>query len=169
MSDFVLRMQADTQRWGPIIKASGFTVLYAPGSPSRRHSPSGPCPPSALVRQIQLWNYRALRRRTASVFLSCAEFFERIERSIDLLTFTGILVNLGKPIHHCDILGTNLVPEVVRLFGELFKPPGVLFLFRLRYLLFELLDIAIKLYFDFIVSDDLDDFLNLLQCWLRGV
>jgi tripartite-type tricarboxylate transporter receptor subunit TctC len=26
MSDFVLRMQADTQRWGPIIKANGFTA-----------------------------------------------------------------------------------------------------------------------------------------------
>jgi tripartite-type tricarboxylate transporter receptor subunit TctC len=26
MSDFVLRMQADTQRWGPIIKTSGFTA-----------------------------------------------------------------------------------------------------------------------------------------------
>jgi hypothetical protein len=43
-------------------------------------------------------------------FLFCAEFFERIERSIDLFTFTGILVNLGKPIHHRDILGT-LVAE----------------------------------------------------------
>ena len=44
-----------------------------------------------------------------------------------------------------------------------------LFLLRLSYLLIELYYIAILLKFRFIAADDLDDFLNLRQCWLRGV
>jgi hypothetical protein len=39
----------------------------------------------------------------------------------------------------------------------------------LSYLLFELLDIAKLLRFYFIARDDLYDFLNLRQRWLRGV
>ena len=47
-------------------------------------------------------------------FLFCrAEFIERIERGSDLLAFTGILVNLGKSVHQRDILGTNLLRQVV--------------------------------------------------------
>ena len=40
---------------------------------------------------------------------------------------------------------------------------------RLSYLLIELYYIAILLKFRFIAADDLDDLLNLPQCWLRGV
>jgi hypothetical protein len=46
---------------------------------------------------------------------------------------------------------------------------GVLLLLRLSYLLFEPLDLAILLRFHFIAPDDLDDFLDLRQCWLRDV
>ena len=69
--------------------------------------------------------------------------------AVDLLAFTGIVVNLGKSIHHRDILGANLVRQVVRLCDEFFELVSVFFLLRLSYLRIELLDFAILLKFSF--------------------
>jgi hypothetical protein len=49
-------------------------------------------------------------RDPGSLYLFGAEFVERVERSKDLLTFTGILVNLFQPIHQRDVLGADLLP-----------------------------------------------------------
>jgi hypothetical protein len=83
-----------------------------------------------------------------------------------LLAFTGILVNLGKPFHQRDVFRANPLRQVVHLFDECFELVRVVFLHRLGYLRIELLDIAKLLRFYFIAADDLDDFLNLRQCWL---
>ena len=94
-------------------------------------------------------------------FLSCAEFFERIEGGSDLLAFTGILFNLGKPFQHRDVFGAKLLRQVVRLFDEHFERVGILSSIRLSYLLIELYYIAISLKLRCIAADDLDDLLNL--------
>jgi hypothetical protein len=86
---------------------------------------------------------RILLDRRSRPFLFCrAEFRERIECISDLLAFTGILVNLGKPFHHHDVFGTNLLRQVVRLFDECFELVRVVFLHRLGYLRIELRKIA---------------------------
>jgi hypothetical protein len=98
-----------------------------------------------------------------------AEFIERSERGNDLHAITGILFDLRKPLQHRDVFRANLFRQIVRLFDEDLERVGIAPSVSLSYLLIEPYYIAILQKFGFIAANDLDDLLNLRQCWLWGV
>ena len=77
--------------------------------------------------------------------LSDAKPLELLERSNDLLTFVGILVNVLEAIHQSHVFVADFVRQLIGSSGERFERLAIPDLFRLRYLLIELADIAILL------------------------